>query len=234
MNDKKYTAINAMVDIVAAPGKALDHIRDHTSWLWYPLLTSIILASLAFIYYYQWVDMDWLIEQRIDQLPPEAGPEAAEGMRAFSGRGLNTGITVVMITIMTFLIYAIQAAYLHLATKVATESNLSYGQWFSFSAWTAFVGVFGTLAMLAVIFMAGNNQVAEADLNPLSINSLVIGASPGDPWFTWGNSLSVVNLWMLVLMSIGVSRWTGSSMVKSTIIAVLPWALIFGIWAAMI
>jgi hypothetical protein len=39
---------------------------------------------------------------------------------------------------------------------------------------------------------------------------------------------------MLGLMSIGYARWTGASMVKSTIIACLPWVLIFGIWAAMI
>jgi hypothetical protein len=35
-------------------------------------------------------------------------------------------------------------------------------------------------------------------------------------------------------MSIGYKVWTGASMVKSAIIACLPWVLIFGIWAVMI
>jgi hypothetical protein len=39
---------------------------------------------------------------------------------------------------------------------------------------------------------------------------------------------------MLWLMTLGFSRWTGSSMTKSAIVAVTPWALIFGIWAIMI
>ena len=49
-----------------------------------------------------------------------------------------------------------------------------------------------------------------------------------------GGALNLTNLWMLVLMSIGYSRWTGASMTKSAIIASLPWVLIFGVWAAMI
>jgi hypothetical protein len=34
-------------------------------------------------------------------------------------------------------------------------------------------------------------------------------------------------------MSIGYARWTGAEIVKSTIIAVLPWAVIFGVWGLM-
>lgn len=234
MNDNNYTAINAMVDIVAAPGKALDQVKQHTAWLWYPLLISIAASSIVFVYYFNWVDLDWLVEQRIAALPPDAGPEAADGIRAFSSKGFNMGVTVAAIVVMTFVIYTIQAVYLHLAAKVASEAELSFGQWFSFSAWTAFVGVFAALAMLIVILTSGNNQLSEADINPLSINSLLIHASPGDDWFNWGNSLSLTHLWMLFLMSLGFARWTGSSMVKSTIIAVLPWVLIFGIWGAMI
>ena len=93
---------------------------------------------------------------------------------------------------------------------------------------------YGIAMPLVVIAMADNNQVGQGDLVPLSMNNLFIHASPGDPWFTWGISLGLVNIWMLVLMSIGYARWTGASMVKSSIIAVLPWAAIFGIWAAII
>ena len=50
MSDSTYTVFNAMVDIVASPGKALDEIRQHTSWLWWPLLVSILLASGMLIY----------------------------------------------------------------------------------------------------------------------------------------------------------------------------------------
>ena len=135
---------------------------------------------------------------------------------------------------MTFVIYTVQSTYLHLANKLTAGADIGFGQWFSFSAWTGFVGVFGVLAVLVMILMADNNQLAQADLQPLSLNSLLIHANPDDPWFTWGSSLSLINFWMLFLMSIGFARWTNTPIVKSTITVVLPWAAIFGIWALMI
>ena len=79
-----------------------------------------------------------------------------------------------------------------------------------------------------------SNQLAPQSLQVLSMNSLFIHASPGEPWYTWATSLSLVNFWMLFLMSIGFARWTGATMVQSTIIACTPWVLIFGIWALTI
>ena len=226
-----YSMFNAMVDIVAAPGKALDEIKSHTAWLWWPLLISILLASGLMLYYYNWVDFEWLVEETIRQVPAEDRAEAAGPIRQFMSVGTTSWTSVAAIALVSLVIYTLQATYLHLANKLTTGAEIGFGQWFSFSVWTAFVGVFGTLAAFVVIFMADSNQLAGEKLQVLSMNSLFIHASPGDPLFTWGNSLSLVNFWMLFLMSIGYARWTGATIVKSTIIAVLPWALIFGIWA---
>ena len=226
-----YSMFNAMVDIVAAPGKALDEIKSHTAWLWWPLLISILLASGLMLYYYNWVDFEWLVEETIRQVPAEDRAEAAGPIRQFMSVGTTSWTSVAAIALVSLVIYTLQATYLHLANKLTTGAEIGFGQWFSFSVWTAFVGVFGTLAAFVVIFMADSNQLAGEKLQVLSMNSLFIHASPGDPLFTWGNSLSLVNFWMLFLMSIGYARWTGAAIVKSTIIAVLPWALIFGVWA---
>jgi hypothetical protein len=94
--------------------------------------------------------------------------------------------------------------------------------------------VVGALAMFVVILLADNNRLTQSDLSPFSMNALLIHAEMGEPWFTWGSSLTLINFWMLALMTIGFARWTGSSIIKSAIIVTLPWLLIFGIWAAMI
>jgi hypothetical protein len=223
-----------MVDIVAAPGKALDHVKSHTAWLWWPLLISIVLAAGMMSYYYSWVDFEWLVEETIRSQPVERRAETAEGIRSFMSPTTSIVTTLVAVVVMTFVIYSLQATYLHLANKLTTGASISWGQWFSFSAWTAFVGIFATLAALVVIFMADSNQLSQADLQPLSMNSLFIHAQAGEPWFTWGSALHLTNFWMLGLMSLGYARWTAASMAKSTVIAVLPWALIFGIWAVLI
>ena len=233
MADNSYSIFNAMVDIIAAPGKALDEIKSHTSWLWWPLLISILLASGLMLYYYSWVDFPWLIEETIRQLPAEDRAEAAGPIRQFMSVGTSSWTTVVAITVMSLVIYAVQGTYLHLANKLTTGAEVGFGQWFSLSIWTSFVGVFGALAAFVVILMADSNQLAGEKLQVLSLNSLIVHANPGDPLFTWANSLTLINFWTLFLLSIGYARWTGATIVKSSIIAVLPWALIFGVWGLM-
>ena len=234
MTGNSYSVFNAMMDIVASPGKALDEIKLHTSWLWWPLLISMLLASGMMIYYYSWVDFPWLVEETIRQVPAENRAESAGAIRSFMSVGTSTWTTVIAIVIMSLIIYSIQSTYFHLANKLTTGAEIGFGKWFSFSVWTAFVGVFGPLAAFVVIFMSDSNQLATQDLQVLSLNSLVVHAGAGDPWFTWASSLTLINFWTFFLMSIGYARWTGASIMKSTIIAVLPWALIFGIWALMV
>ena len=147
MTESSYSVFNAMVDIVAAPGKALDEIKSHTSWLWWPLLISIALASSLFVYYFSWVDFPWLVEETIRQTPVERRAESADAIRNFMQPGRSMWTTALAILVMSFLIYGVQSTYLHLANKLTTGSELKFGQWFSFSVWTGFVGVFGSLAM---------------------------------------------------------------------------------------
>jgi len=233
MSDNSYSVFSAMVDIVAAPGKALDEIKSHTSWLWWPLLISILLGSGLMLYYYSWVDFPWLVEETIRQVPAEDRAESADAIRQFMSVETSSWTTVIAIVIMSLVVYTILATYLHLANKLTTGAEIGFGKWFSFSVWTSFVGVFGALAAFVVIFTADSNQLAAEKLQVLSLNSLILHANPGDRLFTWGNSLSLINFWTLFLMSIGYARWTGATMVKSTIIAALPWVLVFGVWAAM-
>jgi hypothetical protein len=234
MTNNSYSVFNAMVDIVASPGKALDEIKLHTSWLWWPLLITLLLAAGLWIYYYNRIDFPWLIEETIRQIPAEDRAERADAVRQFMSPGRSMWMTVIAIVVFTFVIYTVQATYLHLANKIITAADIGFGSWFSFTVWTAFVGVFGALAAFVMILMADSNQLAAQDLAVLSMNSLLIHASPGDAWFTWANSLNLVHFWSLFLMSIGFARWTGAEIMKSTVIAVLPWVLIFGIWALTI
>ena len=234
MTANSYSVFNAMADIVASPGKALDEIKAHTSWLWLPLLITLLMASGLMAYYFSWVDFPWLVEETIRQVSAENRAESAEAIRTFMQPERSTWTTIIAIVIMTFVIYAIQAVYLHLANKLVTGAEVGYGQWFSFSVWTGFVGVFGILAAFVMLFMADSNQVSQQGLQVFSLNSLLMHAAPGEPWFTWATSLTLINFWTLFLMSIGFARWTGADMMKSTIIACLPWVLIFGIWALMI
>jgi hypothetical protein len=231
MTGNSYSVFNAMVDIVASPGKALDEIKQHTVWMWWPLLITMALASGLMIYYYGWVDFEWLVEETIRQVPAENRAESADAIRSFMSPATSTWTTVAALVIMPLIIYTIIATYLHLANKLTTGADIGFGKWFSLSIWTSFVGVFGVFASFMMIMMADSNQLSTQDLQVTSMNALFFHAAPGEPWFTWASTLNLINFWTIFLMSTGIARWTGASMLRSTIIAALPWALIFGIWA---
>lgn len=235
-----FSVFNTMVDIIAAPAKAMDDVKGRKGSFWIPLLIIILLPIGVLSFYFTWVDFPWLVEETVRMTVSQA-PDAdtaammEQQIRSFMSPGVQIGITAAAVTIMTLLIFALQSGYLHLVHKVAGgDAELGYGDWFSFSTWTAFVGVFGSLAMLAAIFMADSNQLAQDALNPISMQSLFIHAEAGTPWFNWGNGLSLTNFWMLALMTIGIKRWTGAGTAKAVVIACAPWVAIFGIWALLI
>ncbi|HET6628376.1 MAG TPA: YIP1 family protein [Woeseiaceae bacterium] len=231
----RYTVLNAMIDIIAAPSSAFDEIRRHPRWFWWPLLVLLGLTIGAFVFYYSWVDFEWLVNETVRQAISGGMPaDQADMIRNFMSPTRQMLFTVLGVIVFTLVVYAIQAAYLNIVNKVVGDPSLGYGQWFSFAIWTAFVGIINALAIFAVILLADSNQLGGAELAPLSANALLIHAESGDAWFTWGNSLSLVTLWTLGLMTFGFSRWTGSSMTKSALVAVTPWALVFGIWALLI
>lgn len=234
MSENNYTAFNAMADIITSPTKAFEHIRNHTSWLWYPLIIGLGLAITMVAYFYSWIDFEWFIDEQIAALPPENRAEAGEQMRSFMSPTFTIGIGSVFLIIFTFIIYLVQAAYLHLANKLTTQADIRFGQWFSMSCWAWFVSIFSSLAGFVAIFMSDTNKMPPDALAPLSMNSLVVHAEQGAAWFTWANSITLITFWVLALTAIGFSTWTGASKGKAFAIAALPYLLIFGIWAAVI
>ena len=197
-------------------------------------LITIVVTCAAFGYYYSWVDFDWLVEETIRNLPAESRAEAAPGVRSFMSPTSSIAITVASIIFVTFLFYAIFAAYYHLVAKMTSEAEVKYGQWFSLQAWAGFPGILTGIAIFVVIILADSNQLGQEQLTPLSLNQLFIGAEPGDDWFNWGNSTNLLQLWTTGLAGLGFARWTGSSIAKGMIVAFIPLVLIYGIWAALV
>ncbi|MGY6517674.1 MAG: YIP1 family protein [Lysobacteraceae bacterium] len=230
-----YGVGNALVDIIAAPSKAIDEIRHRVAWLWVPLGIVIALSIASIVTYYLWVDFDWLVEQAIAAAGTQGADPAAEaGIRSFMQPGVMIGIAVVSIVVMTLLIYLLQTVYLHLVNKVTGNPELRFGQWFALSAWTAFPLVFQALSTFVVIAMTPGRQLDQSQLSPLSLQSLLIRAEPTSSWAAWGSSISLVSFWIIGLLALGIMRWTGASLAKALLIAAAPSVVIFGLWALVI
>src|SRR5690554_6496935 len=235
MMNNAYGIGNALVDIIAAPSKALDEVRHRVSWLWVPLGIVIALSIASLVSYYAWVDFDWLVDQSVaDALQSGADPSAEAAIRSFMQPGTMVTVAAVSMLVMTLLIYTHQAVYLHLVNKVTGSPELRFGQWFALTAWSAFPMIFLALSTFGMLALTSSRQLGQYDLSPLSLQSLFIGAEPGSSWASWGSSLTLISFWTIGLLALGIRRWTGASVLKAVIIAAMPSVLIFGIWALVI
>ena len=233
MSNKPYGASAALVDIISAPSKVIDWLREHPDSVWLPLLILIGSTSALFAYYYQWVDMDWLIDRTLSVMTPEERAMNEETTRTLMTPVGLSAITFASTIFVVVIVYALQGAYLHLMSKLSGAEGLRFMHWFSLSAWANFVGIIGILAGVLTLIMADNNQLGQEELMSLNTN-LLLGASPGDRWFTWATSLTPFTIWAIALIGLGYARWTHCSTGKAMVIAFAPWVLIHGGWAAVL
>lgn len=233
--NKPYGIGQVLVDIIAAPSKALDEIKHRVGWLWVPLFIVILLVTASQVIYTLWVDLDWLVDQAVAAAMAGGGDPAVEQAIHQWMQPNTLLITAVLgILLMVPLIHLIQAIYLHLVNKLLGNPDLRFGQWFALSVWSAFPMIFQSLAAFGVMALAADRRVSQEELAPLSLQSLFIRAEPGTSWAAWGSAIDLIMLWVIGLLALGIMRWTGASALKGIIIAAVPYVLIFGAWALVI
>ncbi|HMA10799.1 MAG TPA: hypothetical protein VKO83_02850, partial [Steroidobacteraceae bacterium] len=91
--------------------------------------------------------------------------------------------------------------------------------------------VLSLIAAALVLLTATSTQLDQADLKPLSINSLFVQRAFDQPGYTLFSSIDLIQFFSIYLSVVGVRAWSGRSWLFSSIFALLPYVLIYGIWA---
>lgn len=220
-------------NIFVAPGQAYDQIREHTAWLWWPLLLVIFTSAGFMAWYMSTVDVHWMMLQTLQHNSMVTSKLDAEQIQklannATHGREMLQGTLGVVIGIPV--IYAVLALYYFLAAKVAGYEVKGYGQWFNFTAWSNLPAIVSTLVTAGVYLLRGSHQVLATDLDMTSLNALFFHQSIGDSWYTLLSGVRLTTFWTIGLSIFGMSRWTRASTGKSALVVLLPYVLIYGIW----
>ena len=227
------SAFASLLNIFVEPKKAMEDIRGHVGWLWYPLLLAIGALVVTFVYYYGTTDWDVIRQQQADILNTYhlTRDQIDQSLANLTRTKLimQTGIGV---TIFIVIVYLIQALYLFLAAKVVGGEVQDYGAWLSFTAWTYFPSFLGSLATLAANIAYGK-QATFAAIDVTSLNTLIFKLPIDNAWFGLANSLHLALFWTFALMTIGFAAWTKKSLGKSVTIVLAPHVLIYGIWITL-
>lgn len=232
---------HALIDIFLEPRKAFGAARAHLSWLWVPLLLSLVLAIGFWMWYYASVDGDWLRDhmiaqatQRMEEKGQPVDQTQLDAMQKFMTPKILMFGTLAGAVFATAIIYLLQALYLFLVAKVSGDKENGFGRWFSFTSWAYFPNIVATIASFFSYAFSGTKQVAPDELAVTSLNKLLfLNLHAGDTWFSFFESIHITTLWIIGLMAFGLMVWTGRSRGKAIAVAAGPYAVIFGIWAVV-
>lgn len=223
------TAVRGLIDIFVAPGDALQAAYDHPRRLWLPLIIVLVAMMGFWLWYYQAVDFDWLVDHFLSMSGREMTPEQMEAARGFMSPMAMTIQSLVMVVVFTFGMFAIYALYFHIVAKVSGYKDVEYGRWFSLVAWASFPSILIVAGMVLNFGLSGSGQVGPETLAITNLANL-LGLDMGEPgWQRTLGSFDIIVLWEIFLMGLGVSMYLKKSLAAGIVIAAIPTVLFYGI-----
>jgi hypothetical protein len=217
-------------NVILAPTPTFARLKDKPR-PWIPLLVLILLTLAVSFWYISTLDFVWFREHMLEAqgtMKPEARAAMAQfltpkTMMWSSGAGAVLG---------TPFICALAALYYLLAGK-AMGTGIGYGKWFGFAVWTSIPRLL-TVPLSALQILTSGGRLAPEDMNMVSLNYLLLHLPASSPWFAFATNLDLTSVWSIALAVIGLKAWTGRPTGACVTVAVLPYALVYGIWAAKI
>ncbi|MBR7799887.1 Yip1 family protein [Undibacterium fentianense] len=221
-------AFTVLMKLFYEPSAAFASLKENSK-PWIPLILMMGSTLGLFYWYYATVDFSWLIDHTLSA-KPDMKPEEREMVTKIMSKNSMLITTMGGVLIGMPLFYAVHGLYLLLASKVM-DSALPYGKWFNFAVWSSVPSLIGA-PLMALQILTGHGQVSMEGLNMLSFNFLLTNFPPDHPWVGIMNSLSVPMFWSIFISFVGLRIWTGRKLLSCAVVAVLPYAVIYGLWMA--
>lgn len=225
----KQGNITVALNLLTAPREAFAAIKQYPAKL-FPLLLVLASNGLILFWYFNIVDYDWYIDdvlagtslegQQLEDARENMASMSQSTMAAFGILGSFVGLTA---------IYLIQAAYLSLVAALRGES-LKFSHWFSLVCWAGLPFLLSVVGMAVTILLSPNGQLSAYDLDPLSLRNLGL-RTDNDSLQSLFNSISLPMIWSAALVLTAYQQWLDAGWLRSAVVVLAPYGLIFGIWA---
>lgn len=215
--------------ILYEPAAVFGRLRTHCS-AWLPLLVFLGLNAAVLFWWGATADVAWQGQQLAAAAPDMSPQERA----ALDGPMVPALVMLAMqagTVLSTLAATAVFALYFLLAGKTL-NTDKGFGQWFGFVSWLS-VPKLLLLPLMALQIVVSDGRVTVDNLNLASLASM-LHLDRSSPWFGLAVGLDFTAVWAIVLAAIGLRVWTGCSARAAVVTAVLPSAVIYGIWAAWI
>jgi hypothetical protein len=217
-------------NVILAPSPTFARLKDKPR-PFIPLMVLILLTLGVSCWYVSSLDFAWFREHML-AAQGTVKPEARAAMAQFLTPKMMMWSSGAGAVLGTPLICAIVALYYLLAGKVM-GTGIGYGKWFGFAVWTSIPRLL-TVPLSVLQILTSGGRLAPEDMNMVSLNYLLLHVPMSSPWFGFATTLDLTSVWSIALAVLGLKAWTGCSTAACVTVAVLPYALVYGIWAAKI
>jgi len=218
------SAASMFSNIITNPTSVFDSIKLKTSFM-VPIIVSIILAQIMFYSYFQMVNPVWFVDHMVSLNANELAPDQIEGMRKFMTVDRIMPFTLGGAVVGTFIILLLQALYLMIVGNIK-NMDVSYGQWFSLTAWSLVPAILLSILILISLAIGDVSQLPMELMNPLNFASLFGIEGPGKLYNTLAG-ISIVNFLSLYLVAAGFKHWSNGSWTSSVILVGMPYVLLW-------
>jgi hypothetical protein len=175
------------------------------------------------------VNLVWFQDHLTADVPSE---QRASIVKMLSPTVLAVGSTITLL-LTTLIFTAVLALYFFLVAKIRNAPQ-GYGKWFALVVWASLPSLLLLPIGLFILFTSPDGRVLPEQLNAVSMNEILFHLDAKSPWKTMLDSISLILIWCIGLMAVGVRSWTGGTTLSSIAIAASPYALIYGTWGAII
>jgi hypothetical protein len=226
-------ALQALYDIgnvILEPTPTFVRLKDKAS-AWLPLLALILLTLGVTYWWISTADFAWLREHLI-AAQAAVKPEARAAMEKVITPTMMLWTSAAGVVLVTPTLFALTAWYYLMAAKVM-GNPIGYGRWFSFVAWVSVPRLL-VIPLMAFQIATSHGRLAPEDMNMVSLNYLLFHLPATSPWANLVGNLDLATFWSAGLAAIGLKAWTGRTMGTCVFVAVLPYLIVYGLWAAKI
>jgi hypothetical protein len=217
---------NVMMD----PTPTFARLKSKSS-AWLPLLILIVLSMGIMYWWISTLDFPWFVDHMVSA-QPKATPEMRAAMEKFMTPTSMLWSSIISAVLGTLVALVLSALYYLVAGKVI-DAPLGFGKWFGFAVWTSVPRLL-TIPLSALQIATSHGRLAPEDLNMASLNYLVFHLPISHPWASLVGSIDLTMFWSIALAVLGLKTWTGRSTATCVTVALLPYAIIYGLWAAKI
>lgn len=224
--------VTIALNLVTAPSLAFKQLQQRPQLL-IPMLLIISVQVAVIVYYYQVVDLSWMMDQVMARFADN--PEVQQRM-ADSPNNMMMGRTAMTISgaVGAAIVYpAIWAAFAVYFVLVSLTSGdgIKFKQWYCLVCWCSLPVILRAIASLVTIMLSSNGQIGQEQLNPLSLNNLFFGLHTGEDGVAFLSAIDLISLWCMTLTVIGYQSWSQKSWGTAAAIVLAPYLIFYGIFA---